>query len=103
MPQSHTVYQTRVTRRQEDNLSKAANSLSPSLMIKSRKALNTAQRGSRKGIYLFPAIREIVISKLIFWRIYPHTLFRPMKESIGPVGEACLSIWGLGWCTVKPV
>ena len=72
MPQSHTVYQTRVTRRQEDNLSKAANSLSPSLMIKSRKALNTAQHDSRKGIYLFPAIRKIVNLSLSSG-VYTHT------------------------------
>ena len=64
MPQSHTVYQTMVTRRQKDSYSQAANSLFPIVMIKSRNALNSAQHSSRKGIYRILAIREIVIPKL---------------------------------------
>ena len=105
MPQSRTIYQTRVTWRQDDNLSKAANSLFPK--IERHWILHNIVQGR---VFIFsPPFRKLsslslsssvyVLLKhmpIILRTIYQHKLFGPMRKSIWPVGKVCLSICTFG-------
>ena len=101
MLQSHTGYQTRVTWRQDDKLSKAANSLFPK--VERHWILRNMVQGR---VFIFsPPFRKLVSLSLyssiyvllkhipsISRTIYPHKLFGPMRKSIGSAGKVCRSI-----------
>ena len=102
MPQSHTVYQARVMWRQDDNLSKAANSLFPKVerhwilrnMVQGRVFISSPPFRKLPSLSLYCSI-YVLLEHIpsISRTIYQHKLFGPMTKSIGPVGKVCLSIY----------
>ena len=97
MSQPHTVYQPRVTWRQDDNLSKAANSLFPKVerhwilrnIVQGRVFIFSPPFRKLSSLSLYSSI-YVLLKHIpsISRTIYQHKLFGP----IGPVGKVCLSI-----------